>query len=135
MATIRVYLNEGDIKMLKKLTKKRNESQSSIIRKLISIEKYANALEIIEKHNQITLEYIYNLSKCGNNLNQIAYHLNLGIENKNDTENRLSNIIEEITQILNSHIKDTKQNIIIKEVIKKGKSLIPKEKFQEEAIY
>ncbi|EAJ8562565.1 plasmid mobilization relaxosome protein MobC, partial [Campylobacter coli] len=103
MGTIRVYLNEYEQRQLKKLSIKRNESQSAVIRKLISVEKYAKTLEILEKNNEINVEYLYHIAQCGNNLNQIAYHLNIGIESPSQTQNRLPKLIEELSQILNEH--------------------------------
>ncbi|MDP8388599.1 plasmid mobilization relaxosome protein MobC [Campylobacter jejuni] len=129
MGTIRVYLNEYEQKQLKKLSIKRNESQSAVIRKLISIEKYAKTLEILEKNNEINVEYLYHISQCGNNLNQIAYHLNIGIESPSQTQNRLPKLIEELAQILNEHKEQIKNKAIKTSINKKIKRLSPNENF------
>ncbi|EAI8568536.1 plasmid mobilization relaxosome protein MobC [Campylobacter sp. TTU-622] len=123
MGTIRVYLNEREQKQLKKLSLKRNESQSAVIRKLISIEKYAKTLEVLEKNNEINVEYLYHIAQCGNNLNQIAYHLNIGIESPYQTENRLPKLINELTQILNEHQEQIKNKAIKTNINKKIKRL------------
>ncbi|EHN0243722.1 plasmid mobilization relaxosome protein MobC [Campylobacter coli] len=132
MGTIRVYLNEYEQKQLKKLSIKRNESQSAVIRKLISIEKYAKTLEILEKNNEINVEYLYHIAQCGNNLNQIAYHLNIGIESPSQTQNRLPKLIEELAQILNEHKEQIKNKAIKTSINKNIKRLSPNENFIEE---
>ncbi len=129
MGTIRVYLNEYEQRQLKKLSIKRNESQSAVIRKLISIEKYAKTLEILEKNNEINVEYLYHIAQCGNNLNQIAYHLNIGIESPSQTQNRLPKLIEELAQILNEHKEQIKNKAIKTSINKKIKRLSPNENF------
>ncbi|ALV00712.1 plasmid mobilization relaxosome protein MobC [Campylobacter jejuni] len=132
MGTIRVYLNEYEQRQLKKLSIKRNESQSAVIRKLISIEKYAKTLEILEKNNEINVEYLYHIAQCGNNLNQIAYHLNIGIESPSQTQNRLPKLIEELSQILNEHKEHIKNKAIKTSINKKIKRLSPDENFTGE---
>ncbi|HHO2128607.1 TPA: CopG family transcriptional regulator [Campylobacter coli] len=132
MGTIRVYLNEYEQRQLKKLSIKRNESQSAVIRKLIAIEKYAKTLEILEKNNEINVEYLYHIAQCGNNLNQIAYHLNIGIESPSQTQNRLPKLIEELSQILNEHKEHIKNKAIKTSINKKIKRLSPDENFIEE---
>ncbi|EOH1376571.1 plasmid mobilization relaxosome protein MobC [Campylobacter coli] len=127
MGTIRVYLNEYEQRQLKKLSIKRNESQSAVIRKLISVEKYAKTLEILEKNNEINVEYLYHIAQCGNNLNQIAYHLNIGIESPSQTQNRLPKLIEELSQILNEHKEHIKNKAIKTNINKKIKRLSPDE--------
>ncbi|EOI7972962.1 plasmid mobilization relaxosome protein MobC [Campylobacter jejuni] len=132
MGTIRVYLNEYEQRQLKKLSIKRNESQSAVIRKLISIEKYAKTLEILEKNNEINVEYLYHIAQCGNNLNQIAYHLNIGIESPSQTQNRLPKLIEELSQILSEHKEHIKNKAIKTSINKKIKRLSPDENFTGE---
>ncbi|EFN2174203.1 plasmid mobilization relaxosome protein MobC [Campylobacter jejuni] len=129
MGTIRVYLNEYEQRQLKKLSIKRNESQSAVIRKLIAIEKYAKTLEILEKNNEINVEYLYHIAQCGNNLNQIAYHLNIGIESPSQTQNRLPKLIKELSQILNEHKEHIKNKAIKTSINKKIKRLSPDENF------
>ncbi|ADC29274.1 TPA: plasmid mobilization relaxosome protein MobC [Campylobacter jejuni] len=129
MGTIRVYLNEYEQRQLKKLSIKRNESQSAVIRKLIAIEKYAKTLEILEKNNEINVEYLYHIAQCGNNLNQIAYHLNIGIESPSQTQNRLPKLIEELSQILSEHKEHIKNKAIKTSINKKIKRLSPDENF------
>ncbi|EAI4085119.1 plasmid mobilization relaxosome protein MobC [Campylobacter jejuni] len=129
MGTIRVYLNEYEQRQLKKLSIKRNESQSAVIRKLISVEKYAKTLEILEKNNEINVEYLYHIAQCGNNLNQIAYHLNIGIESPSQTQNRLPKLIEELSQILSEHKEHIKNKAIKTNINKKIKRLSPDENF------
>ncbi|EQB7334256.1 plasmid mobilization relaxosome protein MobC, partial [Campylobacter jejuni] len=126
------YLNEYEQRQLKKLSIKRNESQSAVIRKLISIEKYAKTLEILEKNNEINVEYLYHIAQCGNNLNQIAYHLNIGIESPSQTQNRLPKLIEELSQILSEHKEHIKNKAIKTSINKKIKRLSPDENFTGE---
>ena len=119
---IRVYLNDTDERKLERLCRKRNESKSALIRKLISVEKYSNVLTQIEINNKLNTEFLYQISQCGNNLNQIAYHLNADIENPNQVQKKLIEIINEFRNILTNHKKQIKsKNIDLK--VKKIKCL------------
>ncbi|EFO9318199.1 hypothetical protein HL736_001207 [Campylobacter lari] len=123
MTTIRVYLNEKEKKQLEILSIKRKESKSAVIRKLIAIEKYVKTLEAIEKNNEINIEFLYQLAQCGGNLNQIAYHLNIGIENPNQMEFKLTKLIEEFGQIINAHKKQIEEKEIKNSINKKIKTI------------
>ncbi|EIV4066561.1 plasmid mobilization relaxosome protein MobC, partial [Campylobacter jejuni] len=78
---------------------------------------------------EINVEYLYHIAQCGNNLNQIAYHLNIGIESPSQTQNRLPKLIEELSQILSEHKEHIKNKAIKTSINKKIKRLSPDENF------
>ncbi|OCR03556.1 hypothetical protein BA184_07745 [Helicobacter pullorum] len=114
--TIRVYLNFDDEKRLEKLSQKRNESKSAIIRKLIASEKYAKALKEIERNNLINLEFLNQIAKCGNNLNQIAFHLNADFESPKEVQTNLLETINEFKELLQSYKERFKEKYINLEI-------------------
>lgn len=95
-----IFLSQKDKTELERLSIKRKESKSAVIRKLINIEKYAKTLEQIEIYNKINAEFLYQISKIGNNLNQIAYQLNIDITRDNEAKNSFAEMFENFKTIL-----------------------------------
>ncbi|ARR02084.1 hypothetical protein CVIC8964_0669 [Campylobacter vicugnae] len=98
-----IYLNENDIKELNLISKKRKESKSAIIRKLIHSSKYINSLYQIEANNKLNAEFLYQLNKLGTNINQIAYHLNIDITGHDKAKDNLTQIFLDFKEIINSY--------------------------------
>lgn len=98
-----IYLNEADIRVLNRIAKQKKESKSSVVRKLISVEKYTNTLKEIEIRNRLIGELVQELNHVGTNLNQIAYHLNADITNikeaKNDLEKNMCKLQTQINDL------------------------------------
>jgi|GEM_PF-651656 len=112
-----IYFTMADLKALNCLAKKRNESKSAVVRKLVYIEKYADTLNEIETSNRIISEFLKELKHVGVNLNQIAYHLNANItgreEAKNDLEKNMRSLAGAIKK-LSKQIDDLKVKIDVK---------------------
>ena len=101
MQDLHINLTEQDYKTLEKLSKKFEVSKSNIIRKLLRYEKYANTVERMGIRNEILLEFMY----IANNINQIAYHLNIDIF-ENDPENKIAQYLKEIRKICDETKKE-----------------------------
>lgn len=112
-----IYLNQFDNKKLTELSNKRKETKSAIIRKLIHIEKYAKTLEQIEINNHINSEFLYQIAKLGNNINQIAYHLNIDITSHDKAKDNLIEILTDFKNVLNMHKEKIQKNKIYKDTI------------------
>jgi len=112
-----IYFTEADARVLKRLSQRRNESKSAVVRKLVHIEKYADVLEQIETNNEIISEFLREFGRLGANLNQIAYHLNANItgreEAKNDLEKNMRSLAGAIKK-LSKQIDDLKVKIDVK---------------------
>ena len=112
-----IYFTMADLKALNCLAKKRNESKSAVVRKLVYIEKYADALDRIETNNEIISEFLREFGRLGVNLNQIAYHLNANItgpeEAKNDLEKNMRDFAIVIKE-LSAKMEDLKIKIDVK---------------------
>lgn len=98
-----IYLTQSDDRILRKLSKERNQSRSAIIRKLINTTKYKDTLEEIETNNKIISEYLKEFTHIGTNINQIAYHLNANIirheEAKTDLEKSMIELIKKMKEL------------------------------------
>ena len=109
-----IYFTMADLKALNCLAQKRNESKSAVVRKLVYIEKYADALDRIETNNEKISEFLREFGRLGANLNQIAYHLNANItgpeEAKNDLEKNMRDFAAAIKE-LSVRIEDLKIKI------------------------
>ena len=114
-----IYFTEADARVLKRLSQRRNESKSAVIRKLVHVEKYADVLERIETNNEIISEFLREFGRLGANLNQIAYHLNANItgpeEAKNDLEKNMRDFAAAIKE-LSAKIEDLKIKIEVERV-------------------
>lgn len=114
-----IYFTEADARVLKRLSQRRNESKSAVVRKLVHIEKYADVLEQIETNNEIISEFLREFGRLGANLNQIAYHLNANItgseEAKNDLEKNMRDFAAAIKE-LSAKIEDLKIKIEVERV-------------------
>lgn len=112
-----IYFTMADLKALNCLAQKRNESKSAVVRKLVYIEKYADALDRIETNNEIISEFLREFGRLGANLNQIAYHLNANItgpeEAKNDLEKNMRGFAVAIKE-LSAKMEDLKIKIDVK---------------------
>ena len=98
-----IYFTEADARVLKRISQRRNESKSAVVRKLIHVEKYADVLEQIETNNEIISEFLREFGRLGVNLNQIAYHLNANItgpeESHNDQAKKILSFSEDLKEI------------------------------------
>ena len=83
------YLNEDDQRMLQSLKNRKGITKNAIIREMIK-ECYFREDDSKESKNiayliMLNKTFIDNIHRIGNNINQIAYHLNAGKELNNQT--------------------------------------------------
>lgn len=109
---IRIYLSEKEMLRLNRLSKEKNISKSAIMRKLLSSEKYEKTLMQIEINNQLNMEILYQITQCGNNINQLAKYCHLGLERAENIEYKLKTYLNDLKEILEQNKKLTKFNII-----------------------
>lgn len=102
-----IYFTEADARVLKRISQRRNESKSAVVRKLIHVEKYADVLEQIETNNEIISEFLREFGRLGVNLNQIAYHLNANITGPEEAKNDLE---KNMRGLRNSHKRIKRKN-------------------------
>ena len=102
-----IYFTEADARVLKRISQRRNESKSAVVRKLIHVEKYADVLEQIETNNEIISEFLREFGRLGVNLNQIAYHLNANITGPEEAKNDLE---KKYAGLRNSHKRIKRKN-------------------------
>lgn len=106
------YLNEDDQRMLQSLKNRKGITKNAIIREMIK-ECYFREDDSKESKNiayliMLNKTFIDNIHRIGNNINQIAYHLNAGKELNNQIESIIGNI-NEIKNILTEYKKILKK--------------------------
>ncbi|TLE15939.1 plasmid mobilization relaxosome protein MobC [Helicobacter apodemus] len=109
------YLNEDDQRMLQSLKNRKGITKNAIIREMIK-ECYFREDDSKESKNiayliMLNKTFIDNIHRIGNNINQIAYHLNAGKELNNQIESIIGNI-NEIKNILTEYKKILKKDRI-----------------------
>lgn len=107
-----IYLNQYDKEKLNEICKSQKINKSSLFRKLIFSEKYIKGLEEIENYNKINKELLYQIKRCGANLNQIAYHFNIDINEEEKTKDKITQIFEDFSKLLKDYEKKIKPNFI-----------------------
>lgn len=108
-----IYITQDSFKMLCALSQKEHISKSKMIRILILAKNYENVLQELQKSNKILSEMLYQISKYGSNLNQIAYHLNTDISTTKQAGETIIPLMNEVKELLN-HNKKTIENILKK---------------------
>ena len=111
-----LYLSQNSYEMLNSLAKKEHKSKSAMLRILILAKNYENVLQELQKSNEILSEMLYQISKYGSNLNQIAYHLNTDINATKQAGEIIIPLIQEVKELLNNNKK------IIENLLKKRKN-------------
>ena len=109
------YLNEDDQRMLQSLKNRKGITKNAVIREMIK-ESYFKEDDSKESKNiayliMLNKTFIDNIHRIGNNINQIAYHLNAGKDLNNQIESIISNI-NEIKSILTEYKKVLKKDKI-----------------------
>ncbi|WP_297810060.1 plasmid mobilization relaxosome protein MobC [uncultured Helicobacter sp.] len=108
-----IHLTQETNSMLVALAKKENKSESQMIRILILAKNYENVLQELQKSNEILSEILYQISKYGSNLNQIAYHLNTDISTTKQAGETIIPLMNEVKELLNDN-KKTIENLLKK---------------------
>ena len=108
------YLNQDDQRMLQSLKNRKGITKNAVIREMIK-ESYLKEDESKESKQiayliMLNKTFIDNIHRIGNNINQIAYHLNANKEQNSQIESIIANM-SEIKNILTEY----------KEILKKDK--------------
>ena len=119
------YLNQDDQRMLQSLKNRKGITKNAVIREMIK-ESYLKEDESKESKQiayliMLNKTFIDNIHRIGNNINQIAYHLNANKEQNSQIESIIANM-SEIKNILTEY----------KEILKKDKiyNLFKKSKYK-----
>ncbi|WP_416825910.1 hypothetical protein [Helicobacter ganmani] len=107
------YLSQNSYEMLNSLAKKEHKSKSAMLRILILAKNYENVLQELQKSNEILTEMLYQISKYGSNLNQIAYHLNIDVSTTKQASETIIPLMNEVKELLN-HNKKAIENLLKK---------------------
>lgn len=110
-----IYITQDSFKMLCDLSQKERISKSKMLRNLILAKNYENVLKELQTSNEILKETLYQISKYGSNLNQIAYHLNTDISTTKQAQETTIPLMNEVKELLNSNKK------LIENLLKKRK--------------
>lgn len=110
-----IYLSQDSFEMLCTLSKKERISKSKMLRNLILAKNYENVLQELQKSNEILMEMLYQISKYGSNLNQIAYHLNIDLSTTKKASEIIIPLMNEVKELLNNNKE------MIKKLLKKRK--------------
>lgn len=95
-----IYFTMLDLKALNQLAHQRKESKSAVVRKLVHTEKYSNVLTQIEQNNAILAEFLKELHRIGININQVVYHLNIGILSDSETKVSIENQVQKFQNLM-----------------------------------
>lgn len=132
--TIELYMGHRAYELLKELSEQENKTRSQIVRELIFLASDKDTIEMInniteqekiykekekaqrkernKEKNQDIQEIVYHLNKIGGNLNQVAYHLNIGVLDNKEAQKD----IEKAIKTLQIGIDDIKKQIEILKV-------------------
>ncbi|TNH33501.1 hypothetical protein [Campylobacter helveticus] len=129
------YLNQFDKETLESICKQHKMNKSAFLRKAIANHSYyINAINQIELYNKNIKELAYQIKKCGINLNQIAYHLQIDINEKEESLNKTTLLFKEFKELIYQHEKLLKPlSLDIKQL--KHKKIYQNKKQSKENIY
>ncbi|MBR8466525.1 plasmid mobilization relaxosome protein MobC [Campylobacter sp. faydin G-140] len=123
-----IFLATDDLERLMQICKERNESKSAVIRKLITCTKFLHIIEQIELNNKLNIDLLYELTKCGINLNQIAYHLNIDVTKDDEAKSDFLKAFRDFTNFINDFKKRSENEMIKLTTNQTRKLTITKEK-------
>ena len=103
MKHINHYFNEEDHQILSNLSKQTGLSKSALLRHLLRSSKYLEMANKLEKHNNLINEFLAEIHRIGNNINQIAYHLNIDITKHEESKESLKKELAELLPLLKEY--------------------------------
>ena len=98
-----IYFSEEEIKILTNLSKQTGLSKSALLRHLLRSSKYLEMANKLEKHNNLINEFLAEIHRIGNNINQIAYHLNIDITKHEESQESIKKELAELLPLLKEY--------------------------------
>ena len=98
-----IYFSKEEIAILTNLSKQTGLSKSALLRHLIRSSKYLEMANKLEKHNNLINEFLAEIHRIGNNINQIAYHLNIDITKHEESKESLKKELAELLPLLKEY--------------------------------
>ena len=89
-----MYFDKEEYQIMQNLSKQTGLSKSALLRHLIKSSKYLEMASKLEKHNNLINEFLAEIHRIGNNINQIAYHLNIDITKHEESKESLKKELE-----------------------------------------
>lgn len=98
-----IYFSEEEYQILSNLSKQTGLSKSALLRHLIKSSKYLKMANKLEKHNNLINEFLAEIHRIGNNINQIAYHLNIDITKHEESQESIKKELAELLPLLKEY--------------------------------
>ena len=98
-----IYFGEEEYQILNNLSKQTGLSKSALLRHLLKSSKYLEMANKLEKHNNLINEFLAEIHRIGNNINQIAYHLNIDITKHEESQESLKKELAELLPLLKEY--------------------------------
>lgn len=98
-----IYFGEEEYQILSNLSKQTGLSKSALLRHLIKSSKYLKMANKLEKHNNLINEFLAEIHRIGNNINQIAYHLNIDITKHEESQESIKKELAELLPLLKEY--------------------------------
>lgn len=98
-----IYFGEEEYQILNNLSKQTGLSKSALLRHLLRSSKYLEMANKLEKHNNLINEFLAEIHRIGNNINQIAYHLNIDITKHEESKESLKKELAELLPLLKEY--------------------------------
>lgn len=99
----KIFLNNEDITIINNLQSKTGLSKSALFRHLIRTSKYLSLAGKLKKHNNLINEFLAEIHRIGNNINQIAYHLNIDITKQEESQESIKKELAELLPLLKEY--------------------------------
>ena len=91
-----MYFDKEEYQIMQNLSKQTGLTKSALLRHLIRSSKYLDMANKLEKHNNLINEFLAEIHRIGNNINQIAYHLNIDITKHEESKESLKKELAEL---------------------------------------
>ena len=98
-----MYFDKEEYQIMQNLSKQTGLSKSALLRHLLRSSKYLEIANKLEKHNNLINEFLAKIHRIGNNINQIAYHLNIDITKHEESKESLKKELAELLPLLKEY--------------------------------
>ena len=98
-----MYFDKEEYQIMQNLSKQTGLSKSALLRHLLRSSKYLEIANKLEKHNNLINEFLAEIHRIGNNINQIAYHLNIDITKHEESKESLKKELAELLPLLKEY--------------------------------